>query len=67
MSRGTGWLQWTEQQTLDTSIDVIVDAYEALIEKICFMTGKEPPQKTVPATAGTTMSPKLIMAMFGKK
>lgn len=69
MKIGTGWLQWTEQQTLDTSIDVIADAYEALIEKICLMTGNPIPQKILPATpsAGTPMSANLFMAMFGKK
>ena len=70
MKIGTGWLGWTESQVDDTSIDVIVDAYEARIDMLRFMSGRPMPEPTTrPASppSGTPMSPKLIMAMFGKK
>jgi hypothetical protein len=31
---GTGWLGWTEQETLNTSIPAIELAHEALLEKL---------------------------------
>jgi len=71
MKIGTGWpLGWTQQQTDDTDIDVIVDAYESSLDMLRWATGKPPPPETIrPAapSAGTPMTPKLIMAMFGKK
>lgn len=70
MKIGTGWLGWTEAQTLNTSMDVILDAYEARLEMLRWMTGKPVPKgQSVPVTppAGTPMSSALFMAMFGKK
>lgn len=64
MKIGTGWLGWTEQQTLNTSMDVIVNAYEARLEMLRFVSNKPAPKSSLPP--GTPMSSDLIMAMFGK-
>ncbi len=51
---GTGWLGWTEQQTLDTSIPAIELAYDGRIEmlKMCFGSGEDAKPKPSGPPAG---------------
>ncbi len=69
MKVGTGSLKWTQQQTDDTDIDVIDAAYQQHLDELRWITGRPIPQTILPAapSAGTPMTPKMIMAMFGKK
>lgn len=48
MKIGTGWLGWTEQEVLDTSILVIVQAYEGRVDmlKECFGSGDQDQKST---------------------
>jgi hypothetical protein len=50
---GTGWLGWTERETLETSISTIELAYEGLVEKLRAIHGAPDPEpeKTEPLPA----------------
>lgn len=53
---GTGWLGWTEQQTLATRITTIVLAHTGKIEMLSFAFGASPgpasePEPTLPAAS----------------
>lgn len=56
---GTGWLGWTEQQTLETRIQTILLAKEGVVERLRFTFGTGEPEapKEKP-------SPEKIMAAF---
>lgn len=63
MKIGTGWLGWSEQETLDTSIPTILLAYEGRVEmlKACFGGSDEPePEKRKPNEA----SPEQVRSLF---
>jgi hypothetical protein len=64
MKIGTGWLGWTEAQVLDTSLDVIMDAYSARLDMLRFASGRPPPSQT--ALPGGKMTTETFLAMFGK-
>lgn len=50
MKFGTGWLGWTEQETLDTPIVVIELAMAGYFERVKYEhTGEFTPSKIVPA------------------
>jgi hypothetical protein len=69
MKIGTGWCGWTEVETDNTSMPVIVDAYSAKLEMIRLMTGRGPSASQlsgVPPPPGTKMTTELMLAMLGK-
>jgi hypothetical protein len=49
---GTGWLGWTEEETLNTSLSGILLAYEGRLDMLdsIFGTGKSDKKSLVPAT-----------------
>lgn len=69
MKIGTGWLGWTERETNDTSLDVIIDAYRGKIEMIRFTRGDgdpPPPEPTTAAPSGITATTDLFSAIFDR-
>lgn len=69
MDIGTSWpLCWSEEETLNISIDQIERSYHRSCDMVRWATGKAAPEpQTGLAPSGTPMTPKLFMAMFGKK
>lgn len=67
MEYGTGWLGWTEAETLDTSMPVIVLAYHAHLDKLCFAAGRKPPERKNARPKGPPVTTKDIAAMFGNR
>lgn len=64
---GTGWLGWTEQQTLNTSIPAIEIAWEGRLEMLRVMQfgpGALAPVKETPPPAPAVMSAKTAFAIF---
>lgn len=60
-----GWLSWTEEQTLGTTIPSILLAYEGRQDMLKAIFGSsEEAQKPV-KKAARSMSPQLFDAMFG--
>lgn len=59
-----GWLGWTEQETLHTSMPAIEAAYRGRTKMIQVMTGRSPPSPAAPAGA---LTPLLFDALFGGK
>ena len=55
---GTGWLGWTERETLETSIPTIELAYDGLIEKLRAIHGAPDPEpeKTGPVPAAEVLN-----------
>lgn len=64
---GTGWLGWTEQQTLATSIPTIELAFEGLVEKLqaCYGGADAPPPEAVaPTPPPKAMSAETVFSIF---
>lgn len=66
-----GWLGWTEQETLDTSIPAIVLAYEGRSEMIrrtlesVFGSGDDPePDAPTPTTKAKPLSAATVQSVF---
>lgn len=62
-----GWVGWTEEQTLATDMQSIEAAYRGCHERLSAVAGKPIAQAKIDAAPVRTMTPKLFMAMFGKK
>ncbi len=69
MKIGMGWVGWTAEQTLATDMQDIETAYRGAHERLSAVAGKQIAQAKVETIKPPVMmlTPKLFMAMFGKK
>ena len=67
MQIGTGWLGWTERETLQTAIPTIELAFDGLVEKLKAIHGSAPAEEPAKPSAESIFSAFRYAAAEGHK